>query len=557
MEIIKGVSTKNIDHLGIVAGVCDKIGLVALIDDLTNSDAQRKVSVGLCTKAMILNGLGFVNRTLYLTPQFFSDKPVELLLGSGVQAADLHSHSLGTALDALYKAGISRVFFNVSLKAIKTYGITVSSRHLDGTSLAVHGNGYEAGGAAVGQIELKQGYNKQKRSDLRQFIVELICSDVEGIPLYLKAASGNKTDKEEFPVVLEAYLEQMKQSQEQLDGPLIADSALYTAQTIEQISKDLTWISRVPNTLKDAQEVTRADANRQWQTFEASAAQGLESYKYMELGSTYGGVNQRWFVIHSAAARKRSEQTVNKGVEKQRKSLEKGVKQLRKKSYETEQAARQAVQDWYDKTLKNSQKQYHELGQIEVEEKQHYGRGRRAVNAKPVRVDYHIAQVELQVDKEAVEAKKEQKAQFILATNEVEAQDLSPQAVLLLYKDEQQKVERGFRFLKDPMFLLSHIFLELPRRIMALSMVMGLCLLIYTLAQHVLRKALKDRGETIPNQLNKPITNPTMRWVFQLFTGIHVLYVAGQKKAILNLNATQIKLLGLLDSEVQSYYTVG
>ena len=125
-----------------------------------------------------------------------------------------------------------------------------------------------------------------------------------------------------------------------------------------------------------------------------------------------------------------------------------------------------------------------------------------------------------------------------------------------MYKNEQQKVERGFRFLKDPMFMLDRIFLELPRRIMALSMVMGLCLLVYTLAQFKLRQALVQTGETIPNQLNKPIQNPTMRWVFQLFSGIHVMYVEGRRRCVLNLDAVQIQILRLMGAITQSYYTV-
>ena len=63
----------------------DELGLPELIDTVIKQDhGQRQVSVGLCVKAMILNGLGFVNRALYLMPHFFKDKPVERLLGEGV-----------------------------------------------------------------------------------------------------------------------------------------------------------------------------------------------------------------------------------------------------------------------------------------------------------------------------------------------------------------------------------------------------------------------------------------------------------------------------------------
>ncbi len=47
---------------------------------------ENRVSVGTATIAMILNGLGFSNRQLYLVPQYFANKPVEHLLGAGIKA---------------------------------------------------------------------------------------------------------------------------------------------------------------------------------------------------------------------------------------------------------------------------------------------------------------------------------------------------------------------------------------------------------------------------------------------------------------------------------------
>ena len=68
----------------------------------------------------------------------------------------------------------------------------------------------------------------------------------------------------------------------------------------------------------------------------------------------------------------------------------------------------------------------------------------------------------------------------------------------------QQSTERGFRFLKDPLFFTSSVFLKSPKRITALAMVMGLSLLVYSLGQRALRLALAQAQETIPNQLGKP-----------------------------------------------------
>jgi len=550
MEEIQGIETKNLDHLGIVSGVCQEIGLVSLIDKLTKSDEQRNVSVGIATKAMILNGLGFYNRTLYLTPKFFKDKPVDVLLGPEIAATDLNSHCLGTALDALYEAGISSVFHNISLQAISTYGIEIKSRHLDGTSFMVHGEKYKEGGEAIGQIELKRGYNKQNRNDLLQFVFEMISANVEGIPLFIKPVSGNKTDKTEFPEVLEAYMEQMSKNKESIAGHTVADSALYTKENLNRIDS-LLWISRVPENIKEAKVALQSSETRQWKQFEEAA-----DYKYDEQQSTYGGITQRWLIIWSKAAAHRSNITVNKWVSKEKENLDKQIKSLINQSYESEELVRQAVRGWYNKKLKKSEKRYHNLGRIEIRAIKHYGRGRRKADAVPKKITYELQLVDFEEDKERIAAHKAEKSQFILATNDMDSSNLSVDYWLHLYKNEQQKVERGFRFLKDPMFLLDHIFLELPRRIMALSMVMALCLLIYTLAQYKIRKALKEENKTVPNQLNKPIKNPTMRWVFQLLNGIHVMYVDGVKKYVLNLNEVQIRILKLMGAATQSYYTV-
>jgi Domain of unknown function (DUF4277) len=79
---------ERLDHLGIVAGVCREIGLAEWLD-AQDSQSHERVSVGTATMAMILNGLGFSNRRLYLVPQFFATKAVERLLGPGITADDL------------------------------------------------------------------------------------------------------------------------------------------------------------------------------------------------------------------------------------------------------------------------------------------------------------------------------------------------------------------------------------------------------------------------------------------------------------------------------------
>src|SRR5690606_31014148 len=81
--------TKRIDQMGIVAGICNEIGLIERIDEAVGPTA-RKVSVGEAVQAMVLNGQGCVGRPLYLTPEFFANKPLDLLIRAGLEPADLN-----------------------------------------------------------------------------------------------------------------------------------------------------------------------------------------------------------------------------------------------------------------------------------------------------------------------------------------------------------------------------------------------------------------------------------------------------------------------------------
>jgi hypothetical protein len=52
-----------------------------------------------------------------------------------------------------------------------------------------------------------------------------------------------------------------------------------------------------------------------------------------------------------------------------------------------------------------------------------------------------------------------------------------------------------------------------------------------------MRKGRKDYEATFPDQKGKRIQNPTARWVFHDFVGIHLLLIHGQQPLVLNLTA--------------------
>jgi transposase len=134
---------------------------------------------------------------------------------------------------------------------------------------------------------------------------------------------------------------------------------------------------------------------------------------------------------------------------------------------------------------------------------------------------------------------------ILLATNELDATQLTPKELLEGYKGQVQ-AERGFRLMKDPSFLASSLYLKKPERIMALFMVMTVCLLVYPALEYRIRQALKAHEATCPDQNGKQIRNPTAHWVLHYFVGIHLLCQAGQWPIVLNLTEDHQHLLRLL-----------
>ena len=143
---------------------------------------------------------------------------------------------------------------------------------------------------------------------------------------------------------------------------------------------------------------------------------------------------------------------------------------------------------------------------------------------------------------------------FVLATNDIDSDRLNTAELLKTYKSQQQ-VERSFRFLKSPDFLVSFLYLKKPERIEALLMIMTLCLMVYAAIQHRIRYELEKRSRTFTEVKKKPGQNPTVRWIFTCFEGIHVWVINGTEKHLVGITESQSTILFILGSTYQSIYS--
>ena len=125
----KEIKVMNLDHLGIVAGIIDDLGIVEQINVRIGRSSREKVSAGVIVKAMILNGLGFVSAPLYMFSKFFEGKATEHLLGAGITAEQINDDRIGDVMDDLHQVGLTETFVGISLNAAKKYEVKVEIGH--------------------------------------------------------------------------------------------------------------------------------------------------------------------------------------------------------------------------------------------------------------------------------------------------------------------------------------------------------------------------------------------------------------------------------------------
>jgi transposase len=549
METVSYTS-EVLDHLGIVAGICREIGLVEQIDQQVPKRSG-PISVGQAVQAMVINALGFVSRPLYLSPEFFQNKPVDLLVGEEVEAEQLDDNCLGRTLDKLFEAGITEVFASVAAHALHVFGIEVRQAHLDSTSFSLHGEYVvleEEAPAGDGEVEdphpirITHGYSRDQRPDLKQAMLGLICANASNLPVWLAALDGNQSDHKHFPKMVDAYIQQLG---DEAETPLlVADSALYNQKELPALSDVANWITRVPGTLAAVQELYTAIHPDEMHIID-------EETRCAELGSYYGGVKQRWLLVLHEPSQQRQQATLARRIAKERDKAERALWHLSNREFDCEDAIHKALapleRDW----------KYHRA-EFEITREQRYTRrGRPTPDAQREvwRLTGQVVEDETRIAEAQAGLGK-----YVIATNQLDAEKLPIIEWLNTYKAQSTTVERGFRFLKDPLFFAHSLFLKKPSRIMALLMIMGLSLLVYSLAELHLRAQLAARDESIPDQKGKPTQTPTMRRVFQIFEGIHVLTIQGEEvreRIIINLTDLHWQILRLFNPPVQQIYRLG
>lgn len=533
-------SIERLDHLGIVAGVIKDLRIAELIDERLGNYKSETLSAGEIVAGMIINGLGFSNKPMTLTPLFFEHCPLPLLFGrEDVKASDFNRFKLGRVLDRCHSYGTELLFSEIALQVCRQERIDTRFNSLDTTSFTLSGDYLAKPDEETVAVVL--GYSKDHRPDLKQVMLEMMVTQDGGIPLLGKALNGNASDNTVFKERCEQLVDSFKASE--TPRYLVADSKLYTESNAANL-KDLLFITRIPNNISLVGEIIdqALAAPNNWEILD-------DGRKMQTFGVEHYGMKQRWHVLSSVTSEQQAAQQIDKKVKQEAAAIDKQLFHLQAKRFNCPDDATETAQMLAKKW------KYHDLDGTEVIERVGYeGKGRPKKGQEPNEVHYQVV-AKFKPNAQKIEYLKSKNAHYIVGSNTA-PEALIDQEVVEAYKN-QSSAERGFRFLKDPLFFVASFFLKKVGRIMALLMVMLLSLLVYGIAERRMRAYLKAHKETLPNQIHQATATPTLRWVFQLLYGVHCLGISdGQhtRQVIEGLTPLRQKILRLFGSTVANIY---
>src|SRR6266481_6773556 len=206
---------------------------------------QEEITAGEAVAGMLLNGLGFSDRPLTLTPQFFANKPLDLLLHEGVRAEMFNRFKLGRTLDEAHAYGCDLLLSELALAVCSQEGIDVRFNHLDTTSFSLTGDYVPESDEHA--LAITHGYSKDHRPDLKQAVLELMVSQDGGVPLVSKSWDGNASETQIFQERAAALMATLQRAP--TPRYLVADAKLYHEDNAANL-RQLGFITRIPNTLK-------------------------------------------------------------------------------------------------------------------------------------------------------------------------------------------------------------------------------------------------------------------------------------------------------------------
>jgi transposase len=539
-------------HLPILKAYADQLGLVSLINHYVPTEME--VDAGTVVLALVLDTLSG-RSPLYRLEEFFAQQDTALLLGKAVPPQALNDDTAGRVLDRLYDFGTMRLFTACAVRAALRFGLERRYVHFDTTSRSVWGD-YEFAETQDLPFQVTYGYSKDKRPDLKQFVLSTLCVD-RAVPIWGKPEDGNASDKSLNTTVLSEIAHLLAQYGVQPGAYIyIADAALVTEDNLAAL-RDTLFITRLPAPYSECGRIiAEAVARNDWEVVGVLAQTPPTKhrpgtcYKVAEASVTLYGKAYRAVVVHSSSQDQRRQQHLEREIRASYATLEASVHAVARQEYFCQADAEAAAAK-----LRALPSAYHGVD-VEVQERPKYGPGRpSSTQPRVVKALRYGLQVTLHERVEVIARKTQEAGCFVLLTNVPTAGEMAHRAgdVLRAYK-EQHGIEQNYGFLKDPL-IVNSLFLKKPERIEALGLVLLLALLLWRLVERALRVHVETTGKPLIGWDKKATQKPTAFMMMTKFAGVMVLKVGGQRQLAHPLSTVQQQYLLALGIPA-TYFTV-
>jgi transposase len=535
------ITTAQVDHLPIIASYARRLGLVEIVNRLVPMEME--VEPGIIVLGMVLDTLSG-RSPLYHLESAFAAYDRTVLFGQEIPAGYFSDDNAGRVLEHIFDVGTQKIYTALSVSALQRFALSTEHVHFDTTSVKLYGEYLGASGDEA-PFKINRGYSKDKRPDLKQFVLSLLCVDGD-VPIVGKLEDGNASDKKINNQVLSDVSRHMKaHGVDDKAFIYIADAAMVTKKNLELAGP---FISRLPATYNECERaiLSAIDAD-QWQEVGRIAITAptrnrpVATYRVHEETVMLYDQEYRAVVVHSSAHDKRRQKRLERELDASLKAINALKKATTKKPFSCQADAEAAAVDAMAQDTV-----YHKL-QVSVVELPRYapGRPKKHTARTPIAMDYGL-QAEV-IEKQQVVARRRKMAGcFVLLSNvpsEGEA-GYSAEEILRTYKD-QHAIERNFGFLKDDQ-IVNAIFLKRPERIEALGLILLISLLIWRLMEQAMRADLEARNQTVPGWDNKPTRRPTAYMLTWKFKGVMILCIGQQRRLAKPLSSTQKAFLKAL-----------
>jgi len=318
--VLPPIEAYQVQHLPIVKAYADKMGFVEAINQVVPTEMA--IDPGTIVLGMILDTLSG-RSPLYRLEEFFACQDTALLLGKAVAPGAFDDDTVGRVLDRLYDTGTMKVFTACAVRADQAFHFDKRYVHFDTTSVSVYGDYRppEDQQEQEAPFMITHGYSKDKRPDLKQFVLSTLCVD-RAVPLWGKPEDGNASEKTVNHTLLSdiaAFLAQPGVA----PGAYIyvADAALVTEDNLTALG-DTLFITRLPATYNECGRLmTEAVAHNTWAEGGSLAHtkptkhRPVTSYKAYEGQVTLYGTPYRAVVVPSSAQDKRRQQRLARDIQ--------------------------------------------------------------------------------------------------------------------------------------------------------------------------------------------------------------------------------------------------